>query len=78
MGTLTFFSMEQLEDMRLAPSCGIFINYLPYVLNVNTFLKSVSTSKSRVTYDLDTDTTMHKIMGVVGSSLYLAMPLSSL
>ncbi len=50
--------------------------------NVNTFLKSVSTSKSRVTYDLDTDrvtydldidlgTTTHKIIGVVGSPLYL-------
>ncbi len=42
--------------------------------NVNTFLKSVSTSKSRVTYDHDTgrvtydlDTTTHKIIGVVGS-----------
>ncbi len=52
--------------------------------NVNTFLKSVSTSKSRVTYDLDTDrvtfdldTTMHKIIGVVGSPLYLAMPVST-
>ncbi len=38
------------------------------------FLKSVSTSKSRVTFDLDTDrvtydldTTTHKIIGVVGS-----------
>ncbi len=87
--------------------------------NVNTFLKLVSTSKSRVTYDLDTDrvtydldtdrvtyyldtdrvtynlndkvtydldtdrvtydldTTMHKIIGVVGSSLYLATPVST-
>ncbi len=35
------------------------------VFNVNTFLKSVSTSKSRVTYDVDTTT--HKIIGVVGS-----------
>ncbi len=47
-----------------------------YFFNVNTFLKSVSTSKSRVTYYLDTDwvtydldTTTHKIIGVVGSSL---------
>ncbi len=63
------------------------------VFNVNMFLKSVSTSKSRVTYDLDTDrvtydldtdrvtydldTTMHKIIGVVGSPLYLAMPVST-
>ncbi len=46
---------------------------------MNTFLKSVSTSKSRETYDLDTDrvtydldTTRHKIIGVVGSPLYLA------
>ncbi len=50
------------------------------------FLKSVSTSKSRVTYDLDTDkvkydldtgTTTHKIIGVVGSpstSLRLYLP----
>ncbi len=44
---------------------------------MNTFLKSVSTSKSRVTYDLDTDrvtydlntgTTTQKIIGVVGST----------
>ncbi len=39
------------------------------------FLKLVSTSKSRVTYDLDT--TMHKIIGVVGSSFYLATPVST-
>ncbi len=54
--------------------------------NVNMFLKSVSTSKSRVTYDLDTDrvtydldtnTTTHKIIGVVGSPLYLATPVST-
>ncbi len=56
------------------------------VCNLNTFLKSVSTSKSRVTYDLDTDrvtydhdtdfdTTTHKII-VVGSPLYLATPVS--
>ncbi len=45
-----------------------------FLFNVNTFLKSVSTSKSRVTYDLNTDrvtydldTTMHKSIGVVGS-----------
>ncbi len=55
---------------------------------MNTFLKLVSTSKSRVTYDLDTDrvtydldtnldTTTHKIIGVVGSPLTLAMPVSS-
>ncbi len=33
----------------------------------------------RVTYDLDTDldTTTHKIIGVVGSPLYLAMPVST-
>ncbi len=31
MGTLTFFSMKQMEDMRLALSCGIFINYLRIV-----------------------------------------------
>ncbi len=43
--------------------------------NVNTFLKSVSTSKSRVTYDLDTTT--RKIIGVVGSPLYLATPVSA-
>ncbi len=52
------------------------------------FLKSVSTSKSRVTYDLDTHrvaydldtnlhTTTHKIIGVMGSSLYLATPVST-
>ncbi len=36
--------------------------------NVSTYLKSVSTSKSRVIYDLDTDldTTTYKIIGVVG------------
>ncbi len=49
--------------------------------NVNTFFKWVPTSKSRVTYDLDTDLdtdiTMHKIIGVVGSSLYLAKPVST-
>ncbi len=45
--------------------------------NVNTFLKSVSPSKSRVTYDLDTDTTTHKIIGIVGSPLYLATPVST-
>ncbi len=54
--------------------------------NVNMFLKSVSTSKSRVTYDLDTnrvtydldtDTITHKIIGVVGSPLYLATPVST-
>ncbi len=52
--------------------------------NVNTFLKSVSTSKSRVTYDLDTDrvtydldSIMHKIIGVVGNPLYLATPVST-
>ncbi len=46
---------------------------------MNTFLKSVSTSKSRVTYDLDTDidTTTHKIIGVVGSPFYLAIPVST-
>ncbi len=46
------------------------------IFNVNSFLKSVSTSKSRETYDLDTDrvtydlhteTTTHKINGVVGA-----------
>ncbi len=52
------------------------INYFKY-FNVNTFLKSVSTSKSRVTYDLDTHTTTHKIIGVVGSPLYLATPVST-
>ncbi len=61
--------------------------YLSALLfNVNTFLKSVSTSKSRVTYDLDTDrvtydldtdTTTYKIIGVVGSLLYLATPVST-
>ncbi len=52
---------------------------LDWYFNVNTFLKSVSTSKSRVTYDLDTDlnTTTHKIIGVVGSLLYLATPVST-
>ncbi len=58
----------------------------PVFLNENTFLKSVSTSKSQVTYDLDTDrvtydfntdTTMHKIIGVVVSPLYLATPVST-
>ncbi len=51
------------------------------VFNLNTFLKSVSTSKSRVIYDLDTDrvtydldTTTHKIIVVVGSPLHLATP----
>ncbi len=39
------------------------------IFNVNTFLKLVSTSKSRVTYYLDTDTTTRKIIGVVGSPL---------
>ncbi len=58
------------------------------IFNVNTFLKSVFTSKSRVTYDLDTDrvtydldtdTTMHKIIGVVGSpSTSTALPKSHL
>ncbi len=58
------------------------------IFKVNTFLNSVSTSKSQVTYDLDTDrvtydldidlgTTMHKIIGVVGNPLYLAMPVST-
>ncbi len=47
-----------------------------FFFNVNTFLKSVSTSKSRVTYDLDTDTTTHKIIRVVGSPLYHATPVS--
>ncbi len=54
------------------------------VFNLNTFLKSVSTSKSQVTYDLNTDrvtydldTTMYKIIGVVGSPLYLATPEST-
>ncbi len=47
--------------------------------NVNTFLKSVSTLKIRVTYDLntDTDTTTHKIIEVVGSPLYLPSPVST-
>ncbi len=63
------------------------LQWKQYLLfNVNTFLKSVSTSKSRVTYDLntdrvtydlDTDTKTHKIIGVVGSLLYLAMPVST-
>ncbi len=55
---------------------------------MNTFLKLVSTSKSRVTYDLDTyrvtydldtdtNTITHKIIGVVGSTLYLATPVST-
>ncbi len=60
-------------------------NLLPErIFNVNTFLKSVSTAKSRVKYNLDTDrvtydldTTTHKIIGVVGSPLYLAMPVST-
>ncbi len=54
------------------------------IFNLNTFLKSISTSKSRVTYDLNTDrgtydldTTIHKIIGVVGSPVYLAMPVST-
>ncbi len=54
------------------------------VFNLNMFLKSVSTSKSRVTYDLDTDrvtydldTTTHNIIGVVGNPLYLATPVST-
>ncbi len=54
------------------------------IFNVNTFLKSVFTSKSRVTYDLDTDRVTynldiktHKIIGVVGSPLYLATPVST-
>ncbi len=47
------------------------------VFNVNTFFKWVPTSKSRVTYDFDTDTTTHKIIGVVGSPLYLATPVST-
>ncbi len=47
----------------------IFSKIDVFFSNVNTFLKSVSTSKSRVTYDLDTDTTAHKIIGVVGSPL---------
>ncbi len=61
---------------------------LRIIFNVNTFLKLVSISKSRVTYDLDTDrvtydldtgtdTTMRKIIGVVGSPLYHAMPVST-
>ncbi len=45
------------------------------LFNVNTFLKLISTSKSWVTYD--TDTTTHKIIGVVGSPLYLATPVST-
>ncbi len=56
----------------------------PLCFNVNTFLKLVSTLKSRVTYDLDTDrvtydldTTTRKIIGVVGSPLYLATPVST-
>ncbi len=48
-----------------------------FFFNVNTFLKSVSTLKSPVTHDLDTDTTTHIIIGVVGSCLYLAMPVST-
>ncbi len=49
------------------------------LFNVNMFFKWVPTSKSRVTYDLDTDfdTSTHKIIGVVGSPLYLATPVST-
>ncbi len=58
------------------------------VFHLNTFLKYVSTSKSQVTYDLDTDrvtydlntdldTTTHKIIGVVGSPIYLTTPVST-
>ncbi len=54
------------------------------IFNVNTFLKSVSASKSRVTYDLDTDrvtydldTQPHKIIDVVWIPLYLATPVST-
>ncbi len=47
------------------------------LFNENTFFKWVPTSKSRVTHDLDTDTTMHKIIGVVGNPLYLATPVST-
>ncbi len=49
------------------------------IFNMNTFLKSVSASKSQVTYDLDTvtDTTTHKIFGVVRCPLYLASPVST-
>ncbi len=54
-----------------------YLTDLGHFFNVNTFLKLVSTSKSRVTYDLDTDTTTHKIIGEVGSPLYLAMPVST-
>ncbi len=66
--------------------CKIKTFSLLEIFNMNTFLKSVSTSKSRVTYDLDTDrvtydldtgTTTHKIIGVVGSPLYLATPVST-
>ncbi len=58
------------RNMLIKNHCNFF--------NVNTFLKSVSTSKRQVTYDLDIDldTTTHKIIGVVGNPLYLAMPVS--
>ncbi len=61
------------------------LTFPEYTFNVKTFLKLVSTLKSRVTYDhdtdrvthdLDTDTTTHKIIGVVGSPFYLATPVS--
>ncbi len=66
----------------------IIIVTISIIFNVNTFFKSVSTSKNRVTYDLDTnrvtydldtdtDTTTHKIIGVVRSPLYLATPVST-
>ncbi len=64
----SFFNQRQISQN--------FENFLHF--NVNTFFKWVPTSKSQVTYDLDTDldtdTTTHKIIGVVGSpstSLYL-------
>ncbi len=66
----------------------MFANLNARCCNVNTFLKSISTSKSRVTYDLDTNrvtydldtdtnTTTQKIIGVEGNpstSLRLYLP----
>ncbi len=59
------------QSLYTLPCVGSFY----YFFNVNTFFKWVPTSKSRVTYDLDTDTATHKIIGV--SPIYLATPVST-
>ncbi len=72
----SFFFSSFIHNINCWQKRRISFNSGKMGFNVNTFLKSISTSKSRVTYDLDT--TKHKIIGVVGSPLYLAAPVSTI